>query len=351
MPTPAATAAAGRKRKLDDKNVQKFYAVRAGARPGIYLTWNECQAQIAGFKGAQYKSFVTREHAAAFVAGLNPEGGAKDKGEPRFYAVAIGKFPGIYTDWAEASKAIVGAKGPKYKKFSTRAEAADYIRMYANDATRQALSGLGGNAAAGVNTQQAVEEDEDEEEEEDDEDEEEKDAAQILQPANKRAKQGSSATSASSTAVLDIYTDGSSLGNGKNGASAGVGVFFGPGDKRNISERLKGTLQTNQRAELTAILRALQSVPVTQPVRIFSDSTYSINCVSVWYKSWASNGWRTRGGDSVMNQDIIKAVRTFIDARDKSGTMTMFRWVKGHSSDSGNVAADMLAVQGARQQT
>lgn len=52
-----------------------------------------------------------------------------------------------------------------------------------------------------------------------------------------------------------------------------------------------------------------------------------------------------------MNQDIIKAVRTFIDARDKSGTMTMFRWVKGHSSDSGNVAADMLAVQGARQQT
>lgn len=56
MPSPAATAAAGRKRKLDDKNVQKFYAVRAGARPGIYLTWHECQAQIAGFKGAQCES-------------------------------------------------------------------------------------------------------------------------------------------------------------------------------------------------------------------------------------------------------------------------------------------------------
>lgn len=51
-----------------------------------------------------------------------------------------------------------------------------------------------------------------------------------------------------------------------------------------------------------------------------------------------------------MNQDLIKSVRTYIDARDKSGTMTMFRWVKGHSSDSGNAAADMLAVQGARQQ-
>ncbi len=88
---------------------------------------------------------------------------------------------------------------------------------------------------------------------------------------------------------------------------------------------------------------------MTQSVRILSDSTYAINCVSEWYKSWASNGWRTRGGDSVMNQDIIKAVRTFIDTRDKSGTMTMFRWVKGHSKDSGNIAADLLAVQGARQ--
>jgi hypothetical protein len=58
MPTPATTAAAGRKRKLDDKNVQKFYAVRAGARPGIYLTWHECQAQIAGFKGAQCESLL-----------------------------------------------------------------------------------------------------------------------------------------------------------------------------------------------------------------------------------------------------------------------------------------------------
>ncbi|CAK7223598.1 hypothetical protein SCUCBS95973_005233 [Sporothrix curviconia] len=357
---PAATAAqpaaaAGRKRKLDDKNAQKYYAVRAGARPGIYLTWHECQAQIAGFKGAQFKSFIRREDAAAFVAGLNPEGGAKDKGEPRFYAVAIGKYPGIYTDWSEASKAIVGAKGPKYKKFPTRAEAADYIRMYANDATRQALSGANGNTAVATSARahaQAQDYDDDnDEEEEDDDDDDEEDAAQILQPATKRSKQSAGTSTASTSGLLDIYTDGSSLGNGQHGASAGIGVFFGADDKRNISERLKGPMQTNQRAELTAILRALQSVPVTQSVRIFSDSTYSINCISEWYKSWASNGWRTRSGEQVMNQDIIKAVRSFIDSRDKSGTTTMFRWVKGHSADSGNAAADQLAVQGARQRT
>ena len=53
MPTTTTTTTASRKRKMDDKNAQKYYAVRAGVRPGIYLTWNECQAQIAGFKGAQ----------------------------------------------------------------------------------------------------------------------------------------------------------------------------------------------------------------------------------------------------------------------------------------------------------
>ncbi|CAK7271476.1 hypothetical protein SEPCBS119000_004627 [Sporothrix epigloea] len=333
-----APAAAGRKRKVDEKNVQKYYAVRTGLQPGVYLTWNECQAQIVGFKGAQFKSFVDREDAAAFVAGLNPEGGAK-KGGPRFYAVAVGKYPGIYTDWDEASKAIVGARGAKFKKFPTQAEAANYMHEYASDATLQALSGTYGVpvTAPDAHAQEDAEGDDD------------GDAVINLQPANKRSKQSVNAAEAASFAPLDIYTDGSSLGNGRRGASAGIGVFFGVGDKRNISERLKGPLQTNQRAELTAILRALQSVPVTQPVCIFSDSMYSINCISDWYKSWIKNGWRTRNGEPVVNQDVIKAVRSFIDTRDKSGAATVFRWVKGHSTDSGNVAADQLAVQGARQ--
>ncbi len=53
-PAPRSQQPSSRKRRLDgDKNMQKYYAVRAGVRPGIYLTWIECQAQIAGFKGAQ----------------------------------------------------------------------------------------------------------------------------------------------------------------------------------------------------------------------------------------------------------------------------------------------------------
>ncbi len=52
----SSSSSSSRKRKADsDKNAQKFYAVRSGVRPGVYLTWTECQAQIAGFRGAQCK--------------------------------------------------------------------------------------------------------------------------------------------------------------------------------------------------------------------------------------------------------------------------------------------------------
>lgn len=50
-PTPSTTAKPSKKRKMD-ANLQKYYAVRAGNKPGVYLTWAECQEQTAGFRGA-----------------------------------------------------------------------------------------------------------------------------------------------------------------------------------------------------------------------------------------------------------------------------------------------------------
>jgi ribonuclease HI len=105
--------------------------------------------------------------------------------------------------------------------------------------------------------------------------------------------------------------------------------------------------QTNQRAELTAILRALQVVPLETPVRIFSDSKYAINCVTDWAINWRQNGWRTADGP-VKNRDIVQAVLERVDERTAKGGVTQYTWVKGHASDVGNVAADALAVRGAK---
>lgn len=52
-----------------NKMAKKFYAVKVGKTPGIYETWADCQTQINGYSGAVYKGFATREEAAAFISG------------------------------------------------------------------------------------------------------------------------------------------------------------------------------------------------------------------------------------------------------------------------------------------
>lgn len=118
---------------------------------------------------------------------------------------------------------------------------------------------------------------------------------------------------------------------------------------RNISEALKGSKQTNQRAELTAIQRALDIAPSHRDVTIFTDSRYAIDCVTNWYKNWQRNGWTNSRGKPVENKDLVQDIREKIEERDAFGRQTLFVWVKGHAADKGNIEADRLAVEGARK--
>lgn len=118
---------------------------------------------------------------------------------------------------------------------------------------------------------------------------------------------------------------------------------------RNVSEPLEGEVQTNQRAELTAIYRALEIAPLPRDVSIYTDSNYSINCLTVWYKSWEKNNWQTSAKKQVMNKDLVQNILVKIRERQKAGSITKFNWIKGHSADPGNVAADGLAVSGAQR--
>ncbi len=82
-------------------------------------------------------------------------------------------------------------------------------------------------------------------------------------------------------------------------------------------------------------------------MQIFTDSQYTINCVQVWADGWERRGWTTANGDEVKNQDLVKAVRARLHAREEAGSQTVLKWVKGHADDEGNAAADQLAVGGA----
>jgi ribonuclease HI len=269
------------------------------------------------------KSFTSREDAEAFVAGKKVMSSTKQP--DRFYAVAVGSPAGIYTDWADASEAIKGVKGPKYKRFPSRKEAVEYIK---NFGSRETIESLGYEALDPITFETEPE--------------------AIPAPTSKPTVKKAPVETGPQEDVLKIYTDGSSLANGKKGARAGLGVFFGTNDPRNLSERLIGEPQTNQRAELMAILRALEVAPLEQTVQIFSDSQYSINCVTQWAGNWERKGWKTATGVSVKNQDIIRGVLAKMKERSNAGTNTFYQWVKGHSTDRGNQAADMLAVAGAK---
>ncbi|KAL2066556.1 hypothetical protein VTL71DRAFT_2627 [Oculimacula yallundae] len=331
----------GSRKRKHGEEVQKYYAVKAGRTPGVYKTWKECQEHTTGFGGAVYKSFTSKKEADDFVAGKN-----KSKpGQEKFYAVASGHVPGVYTEWPKAQEQIDGAKNPKFKKFETRREAEEFVQS-GGKAGKKEKQGV----KRGVETERERERDVYAEAEVGGGVVQEVFEVEEVEHAAKRSRTSASAGSESKgkEKLLRIYTDGSALGNGRTNAVAGVGVFFGVGDKRNISESLAGTTQTNNRAELTGVLRALEIAPKKTNVEIITDSNYSINCVSVWYTGWAKRNWMTSGNKPVENQDLIKGIRALIEERDALGAETRFTWIKGHNDDPGNTAADRLAVAGAQ---
>lgn len=198
--SPTAKPSYKRKRKAGEA---RFYAVRAGRIPGVYTTWAECQNMINGFQGAVYKAFPSREEAILFAAGKNPNPGSTPD---RFYAVAVGNRPGIYTEWTEAQAAYTGVKAPKYKKFDTKEAAEEWMQTFV-----QANFSIGMNA-------------------EDDEDEDEEGG--LPNPKKIKTQIGMTSGFHDAGGLVEVYTDGSTLANGQEGAVAGVGVFFGDGDPR-----------------------------------------------------------------------------------------------------------------------
>ncbi|KAF8215785.1 ribonuclease H-like domain-containing protein [Mycena galopus ATCC 62051] len=146
-----------------------------------------------------------------------------------------------------------------------------------------------------------------------------------------------------------VYSDGACKGNGQPGSVAGVGVWWGEGDPRNIAERCPGD-QTNNRAELIAILRVLETTPPSKtPLLIKTDSTYSIKCFSEWLPKWIANGFVTSTKEPVKNVAIIKYLSAHLDARARRGQKVRLQYVKGHAGITGNEGADMQANLGARE--
>jgi ribonuclease HI len=140
---------------------------------------------------------------------------------------------------------------------------------------------------------------------------------------------------------IEIYTDGSSLGNPGPG---GWGVVATQDDKV-VGERGGYERETtNNRMELKAAIDALSYVLEHHPdveVIIHTDSAYVLGGVTTWIHNWEKNGWRTSTKKEVLNKDLWLALITLV--REFKGTLS-WQKVKGHSGHVHNERADVIAT-------
>ena len=141
--------------------------------------------------------------------------------------------------------------------------------------------------------------------------------------------------------MIIVSTDGSCLRN--PGGAIGWAWIAHEGGRFDSGGAASGT---NQVAELTALLRAVEAHPGTEPLLIESDSQYAIRCASEWLPGWKRKGWRTASGGAVKNLELVQAIDQAISSR---GGPVRFRWVRGHVGNQFNERADQLAGLAARE--
>ncbi|KAI9344590.1 ribonuclease H1 [Obelidium mucronatum] len=273
------------------KLMPKVYAVRVGRKPGLYKTC--CQTQVHQFPGSEFKSFATTLEAEAYLKAES----TSSKGSKR-----------IRQEESEPNNAEQPAAAKKQRITTT--------------VSIRPLSGILPPSSTKVIALPTT--------------------ATPIPNNDAQAIQGI-------TPRLVIYTDGACGGNGKASAKGGIGVFFAPNDPRNISEPLPGDIQTNNRAELLAVIRALQAAPENAHLTIKTDSKYVKNGIGGWVSMWKLKDWRNSKNEPVANKDLWLQLDDEMHKRHRNGVKTVhIEYIKAHAGLYGNEQADFLAVQGAR---
>lgn len=136
--------------------------------------------------------------------------------------------------------------------------------------------------------------------------------------------------------MVEIYTDGACRGNPGPGGWAAT-LRFGDTEKELAGSE---AATTNNRMELTAVIRALEALKRPVKAKVFTDSEYVRRGIKEWVAGWKRNGWRTAGRKPVKNQDLWQRLDELAAAHDIE-----WHWVKGHSGIPGNERVDLLANQ------
>lgn len=140
-----------------------------------------------------------------------------------------------------------------------------------------------------------------------------------------------------SAKVVEIYTDGACKGNPGIGGWGAVLKYAG--HEREIFGGEK--LTTNNRMELLAAIRALESLKRPCKVHLYTDSQYVQKGVSEWLSAWKLRNWRTSDKKPVKNEDLWKMLDQLTQHHEIE-----WCWVRGHAGHIDNERADQLANRG-----
>ena len=133
---------------------------------------------------------------------------------------------------------------------------------------------------------------------------------------------------------VEIYADGACRGNPGPGGWAAT-LEYGE-HLRELSGAEAQT--TNNRMELTAVIRALEALKRGVSARVHTDSEYVVRGINEWLPNWKARGWRTADRKPVKNQDLWEQLDAAAARHDIE-----WKWVKGHSGVPGNERVDALA--------
>ena len=142
---------------------------------------------------------------------------------------------------------------------------------------------------------------------------------------------------AAARSSVHVYTDGACKGNpGPGGWGA---LLVADGREQEIYGGERDT--TNNKMELTAVIRALESLDAPSEVDLHTDSQYVKQGIETWIHNWKRNGWKTSDKKAVKNAELWRELEAQA-ARHR----VRWHWVKGHADNAGNLRADELANRG-----
>ncbi|MCL1141164.1 ribonuclease H1 domain-containing protein [Shewanella gaetbuli] len=234
----------------------------------------------------------------------------------KFYVVWQGRNPGIYTTWDEAKRQVDKFPGAKYKSFPSEAEAKSaFGKSPSRSIGAKATSDAGAKGASS---------------------------------SAKSTKLAAHTEDNLTEFDVVLYTDG---GCDPNPGKAGSGLAeYRKGQLYSLWYGLYNPNGTNNTAELNALNEALKmadkALKQGLTVRIYSDSQYSINCITNWAYGWKAKGWTRKGGE-IANLALIQQAHSLYDTLKNKLEVVH---VAAHVGIEGNELADRMSIFAVDQQ-